>query len=95
MPPTGVTLLSFQATVTGISMQPGNVSLLNSPISLEISQLQAMSASISVPAGNHTGMTVTLMNPRMTFLNNTGGTMGGMVGEPFVPMAKSVNSPPR
>lgn len=80
MPPMGVTLLSFQATVTGISMQPGNVSLLNSSMSLEMSQLQAMSAymgTISVPAGNYTGMTVTLTNPRMTFLNNTGGTMNG------------------
>ncbi len=83
MPPAGVTLLSFQATVTGISMQPGNVSLLNSPMTLEMSQLQAMSAymgTISVPAGNYTGMTVTLTNPRMTFLNNTGGMMGGMMG---------------
>ncbi len=83
MPPTGVTLLSFQATVTGISMQPGNVSLLNSPMSLEMSQLQAMSAymgTMSVPAGSYTGMSVTLANSRMTFLNNTGGTMGGMMG---------------
>lgn len=82
MPPTGVTLLSMQATVTGISMQPGNVSLLNSPMSLEMSQLQAMSAymgTVSVPAGNYTGMTVTLTNTRMTFQNNTGGTMGGMM----------------
>ena len=83
MPPTGVTVLSFQATITGISMQPGNVSLLNSNMTLEISQLQAMSAymgTISVPAGNYTGMTITLTNPRMTFLNSTGGTMGGMMG---------------
>lgn len=83
MPPTGVTMLSFQATVTGISMQPGSVSLLNSPMTLEMSQLQAMSAymgTVSVPAGNYTAMTVTLTNPRMTFQNNTGGTMGGMMG---------------
>ena len=83
MPPAGVIMLSFQATVTGISMQPGNVSLLNSPMSLEMSQLQAMSAymgTVSVPAGTYTGMTVTLTNPRMTFLNNTGGIMGGMMG---------------
>lgn len=83
MPPTGVTMLSFQATVTGISMQPGSVSLLNSPMTLEMSQLQAMSAyigTISVPAGNYTGMTVVLTNPRMTFQNNTGGTIGGRMG---------------
>ncbi len=83
MPPAGVTVLSFQATMTGISMQPGNVSLLSSPITLEMTQLQAMSAylgTISVPAGDYTGMTITLANPRMTFLNNTGSTMGGMMG---------------
>ena len=81
MPPMGVTVLSFQATITGISMQPGNVSLLNTNMSLEMTQLQAMSAymgTVSVPAGNYTGMTITLTNPRMTFLNNTGGMMGGM-----------------
>ena len=80
MPPAGVTVLSFQATITGIAMQPGNVSLLNLPMSLEMSQLQAMSAymgTVSVPAGNYTGMTVTLTNARMTFQNNTGATMGG------------------
>src|SRR6266568_3759037 len=83
MPPAGVTLLSMQATITGISVQPANVSLLNSPMSLEVSQLQGMSAymgTVSVPAGNYTGMTVTLTNPRMTFVNNTGGTIGGMMG---------------
>jgi hypothetical protein len=66
-----------------MSMQPGSVSLLNSPITLEMTQLQAMSAylgTISVPAGNYTGMTITLSNPQMTFLNNTGTTMGGMMG---------------
>jgi hypothetical protein len=81
--PTGVTVLSFQATVTGISMQPGNVSLLNSPVTLEMTQLQAMSAylgTISVPAGSYTGMTITLSNAQMTFLNNTGTTVGGMMG---------------
>ena len=83
MPPMGVTVLSFQATVTGIAMQPGNISLLNTPMTLEMTQLQAMSAymgTISVPAGTYTGMTITFTNPRMTFLNNTGGMMGGMMG---------------
>ncbi len=80
MPPAGVTVLSFQAMITGMALQPGNVSLLGSPATLEMTQLQAMSAymgTISVPVGNYTGMTVTLANPRMTFLNNTGGMMGG------------------
>ena len=78
MPPMGVTVLSFQATVTGVAMQPGNVSLLNSPMTLEMTQLQTMAVylgTISVPAGNYTGMMITFANPRMTFLNNSGGMM--------------------
>ncbi len=85
MPPMGVTVLAFRATVTGIAMQPGNVSLLNTPMTLEMTQLQGMSAymgTVSVPAGHYTSMTITLANPRMTFLNDSGGTMGmgGMMG---------------
>ena len=83
MPPMGVTVLSFQATVTGIAMQPGNISLLTAPMSLEMTQLQAMSAymgTISVPAGTYTGMTVTFTAPKMTFVNNTGQMMSGMGG---------------
>jgi len=74
-PPAGVTVLSFQATITGIAMQPGNVSLLNTPVTLEMTQLQGMSAylgTISVPVGNYTSMIITLANPQMTFLNDTG-----------------------
>lgn len=85
MPPAGVTVLSFQATITGIAMQPGNVSLLNTPITLEMTELQGMSAylgTISVPTGNYTSMIIALANPQMTFLNDTGTTMGmdGMMG---------------
>ena len=84
-PPMGVTVLSFQATITGMTMQPGNVSILSSPMTLEMTQLQGMSAymgTISLPVGSYTGMTITLSNPQMTFLNNTGGVMGtgGMMG---------------
>ena len=78
MPPMGVTVLSFQVTVTGAVMQPGSVSLVNSPMTLEMTQLQTMATylgTIFVPAGNYTGMTITLANPRMTFLNDSGGMM--------------------
>jgi hypothetical protein len=83
MPPMGVTVLSFQATVTGIAMQPGNISMLNSPMTLEMTQLQGMSAymgTISVPTGTYPGMTVTFTNPKMTFVNGTGQMMSGMGG---------------
>lgn len=80
MPPSGVSVLSFQATITGMTLQPGNVPVLNSPMTLEMTQLQGMSAymgTITLPVGTYTGMTITLSNPQMTFLNNSGGAMGG------------------
>lgn len=80
MPPMGVTVLSFQATITGMTLQPGNVSILNSPMTLEMTQLQGMSSylgTVSLPAGTYTGISITLSNPQMTFLNDTGGMMGG------------------
>jgi len=33
--------------------------------------------TVSLPVGTYTGMTVTLSNPQMTFLNKSGGIMGG------------------
>ncbi len=78
MPPAGTNILSFSATVTGAVMQPGNVSVLNAPMTVEMTQLQSMAAylsTVNVPAGNYTGMTVTFSNPRMTFLNNSGAMM--------------------
>jgi hypothetical protein len=39
MPPRGVSVLSFQATITGMTLQPSNVSVLNSPTTLKMTQL--------------------------------------------------------
>lgn len=78
MPPSGVEILAFSATVTGVAMQPGNVSVLDTPMTIEMTQLQSMATylnTVSVPAGNYTGMTVTFSNPRLTYLNNSGGMM--------------------
>ena len=76
----GFDILAFRATVTGAVLQPGNIPVIASPMTIEMTQLQSMSAylnTISVPAGNYTGMTITFANPQMTFLNGTG--VGGMM----------------
>lgn len=81
MPMQGISVLAFRVTVTGAALQPGNISLINSPMTLEMTQLQSMPAylnTVSVPEGNYTGITFTFANPRLTFLNNTGS--GGMMG---------------
>jgi hypothetical protein len=57
----GVTALSSQATITGMTLQPGNVSVLSSPTTLEMTQLQGLSAYLgttSLPEGTNTGVTI-------------------------------------
>ena len=81
-PPAGITVTSFEVTITGAVLQPGNVSLLTSPQTIELTQLQTNSAFLSttnVPLATYTGLTVTYANPTFTFLNDTGVqvTVGG------------------
>jgi len=81
-PPAGVTVTSFEVTVTGAVLQPGNVSLLSTPQTIELTQLQTNSAFLSttnVPLATYTGLTITYANPEFTFLNDTGApvTVGG------------------
>jgi hypothetical protein len=78
-PPLGGDVLSFQIQITGAVLQPGNVSLLNTPLTVELTQLQAENGFISsfnTPIGTYTSLTVTFANPSMTILNETGGTIG-------------------
>lgn len=71
----GITVTSFEVTVTGAVLQPGNVSLLSSPQTIELTQLQTNSAFLSttnVPLGTYTSLMVTYASPQYTFLNNSG-----------------------
>jgi hypothetical protein len=79
-PQVGGDVLSFQIQITGAVLQPGNVSLLNTPLTVELTQLQAETGFLSspnVPTGSYTSLTVTFANPSMTILNETGGTITG------------------
>jgi hypothetical protein len=79
-PPLGGDVLSFQIQITGAVLQPGNVSLLNSPLTVELTQLQAENgflSSFNIPTGNYASLTVTFANPDMIILNETGGTITG------------------
>ena len=74
-PPAGITVTSFEITVTGAALKPGNVSLLQSPQTIELTQLQTNSVFLSttnVPLATYTGLTITYANPKFTFLNDTG-----------------------
>lgn len=73
-PPSGVTLLSFTITVSGAVLQPNNVSVLNAPVTLEVTQLQTdtnLLANMDVPSGTYTDLVLTFSNPSVTFLNQS------------------------
>ncbi len=78
-PPAGVTVLSFEVTVTGAVLQPGNVSLVSTPIKVEVEHLQVETAflsTVNVPAGTYNSITVTFANPELTISNNSGAAIG-------------------
>ncbi len=81
-PPAGVTLLSFEVSVTGAALNPGNVDLLGGkgPIRIEVKQLETESAFLntaSVPAGTYTSLNLTFANAELTFKNDTGAVLAG------------------
>lgn len=78
-PPAGVTILSFEVTVTQAVLQPGNVQLVSTPIEVEVRRLELESAflsTINVPAGTYTSIDLTFSNPELTFRNDSGTNLG-------------------
>jgi len=78
-PPTGVSVLFFQVSLTAASLQPASstaspVSLLNNntPIQIDVTQLQALSAFLStanVAAGSYNSLSLTFANPELVIFN--------------------------
>ena len=78
-PPTGVTILSFEVTVNGAVLNPGNVQLVTNPQRIEVKQLETDSAFLStmnVPAGTYQSITVNVTNPELTVMNQSGAAIG-------------------
>src|SRR5207245_1281222 len=76
--PPDVTVLAFDLSVTGVVLNPGNVSLLSAPTKVDIKRLEAENAALSsvvVPTGIYNSITISLANPVLTFKNDTGGTL--------------------
>jgi hypothetical protein len=72
-PPTEITVLSFQVQITSAVLQPGNVSLLPRPVTVDLAQLvtdTGFLASTVIDSGTYTSMTMTLANPQVTIENN-------------------------
>lgn len=81
MPPSGVTVISFEVTITSAILNPGNVQLVTSPVRLEIKRLETEAAFLStmnVPAGTpFSSITVTFSGAELTFKNDTGAALAG------------------
>ena len=81
--PSGITVISFRIMITGAVLQPGNVSLISSPQTIELTQLQTDNAIIgttNVPTGNYTSLDITFANPDMTIYNGAGSVESCAVG---------------
>jgi uncharacterized protein DUF5666/uncharacterized protein DUF4382 len=81
-PPAGVTVLSFEVTVTGATLNPGSVDLLagKGPQRIEVKHLETENAFLStanIAAGSYTSLNLTFSNPELTFRNDTGATLAG------------------
>ena len=81
-PPTGVTILSFQVSVTSAILNPGNVNLLagKGTVRIEVRELETESAFLttaSIPPGMYTSLNLTFANPELTFQNNTAAPLAG------------------
>jgi len=78
-PPTTVTFLAAEVTLTGATLNPGNVSLLSSASTIELTRLQtdmAYLGTTNVAQGNYTSVTLTFANPSLTIENDTGSIIG-------------------
>jgi Domain of unknown function (DUF4382) len=84
-PPSNVSVLSAQVTLTGANLVPGNVPLLASSATVDLIRLQTdiayIATATSIPAGNYTAVTLTFANPALTFENDMATTIANcMVG---------------
>jgi hypothetical protein len=80
-PPVGVTVLSFQFTVTGavLNSTGGNVSLVSAPTTIEVGHLLVGTAYLntaSAPAGTYSSITFTFADPKVTIFNGSGAAIG-------------------
>jgi hypothetical protein len=77
-PSTGITVLAFQVQIESAVLQPGSVPLLPKPVTVDLAQLvsdSSLLASAVIGSGTYTSLDITLANPQVTILNNTGAPL--------------------
>ena len=79
-PPSLVSILSAEVTLTGATLAPGNVSLFSGSTTVELTRLQTdiayLATAANIPAGNYTAVTLTFANPLLTIENDTTSAIG-------------------
>lgn len=79
-PPSNVSVLSAEVTLTGATLNPGNVSLFSGSKTIELTRLQTDTAYLTtannIPSGNYTSLTLTFANPSLTIENDTTAAIG-------------------
>ena len=79
-PPSNVSILSAEVTLTGATLTPGNVSIFSGSTTIELTRLQTdiayLATATNVPAGSYTGVTLTFANPMLTIENDTASAIG-------------------
>lgn len=79
-PPTTVSILSAEVTLTGATLNPGNVSLFSGSTTVELTRLQTdigyLTTAPNIPAGSYTSLSLTFANPMLTIENDTGNAIG-------------------
>jgi hypothetical protein len=84
-PPTNVSILSAEVTLTGATLSPGNVPVFSGSTTVELMRLQtdiAYLATTKVVPGTYTSLALTFSNPMLTFENDTPGSVTFGVGSP-------------
>src|ERR1039458_8366907 len=78
-PPSNVSILSAEVTLTGATLNPGNVSLFSGSTTIELTRLQTdiayLATAPNIPAGSYTSLSLTFANPVLTIENDTGSAI--------------------
>jgi hypothetical protein len=84
-PPTNVSILSAEVTLTGATLNPGSVPVFSGSATVELTRLQtdiAYLATTKVAPGTYTSLALTFSNPMLTFENDAPGSVTFGVGSP-------------
>ncbi len=81
-PPSGVSVLFFQVSLTSATLASASgssVSLVTTPVQVDVTQLQALTAFLNTanaPAGTYDSLSLTFANPQLVILNTSDTGLG-------------------